>query len=87
MTASKKNNEKSKAMKAILEFDLPEEAFEFRRATNGNRWAQIVYGIDETLRQWNKYNENLTAEQKEAYQKVRDLICTEMLENNLDFDQ
>ena len=74
-------------MKAILEFDLPEEAFEFRRATNGNKWAQLVHNVDEILRQWNKYNENLTAEQKEAYQKVRNLISTQMLEHNLDFDE
>lgn len=74
-------------MKAILEFDLPEEEFRFNRAVNGHKWSQIVYDIDETLRQWNKHNENLTSEQKEAYQKVRDLICTEMLDHNLDFDE
>ena len=74
-------------MLATINYNLPEDDFQFRRAINGYKWAQIVYDIDETLRQWNKYNENLTAEQKEAYQKVRDLICTEMLENNLDFDQ
>lgn len=74
-------------MLATINYNLPEDEFQFRRAINGDKWAQIVYDIDETLRQWNKYNENLTAEQKEAYQKVRDLICTEMLENNLDFDQ
>lgn len=74
-------------MLATINYNLPEDEFQFRRAINGVKWAQIVYDIDETLRQWNKYNENLTAEQKEAYQKVRDLICTEMLEHNLDFDQ
>jgi len=74
-------------MLATINYNLPEDEFQFMRAINGYKWAQIVYDVDETLRQWNKYNENLTAEQKEAYQKVRDLICTEMLENNLDFDQ
>lgn len=74
-------------MLATINYNLPEDEFQFRRAINGHKWAQIVYDIDETLRQWNKYNENLTAEQKEAYQKVRDIICTEMLEHNLDFDE
>lgn len=74
-------------MRATINYNLPEDDFQFRRAINGYKWAQIVYDIDETLRQWNKYNEKLTAEQKEAYQKVRDLICTEMLEHNLDFDE
>ena len=36
-------------MKATLEFNLPEEGFEFRRAINGNRSAQLERARSQTL--------------------------------------
>ena len=38
-------------MKAILEFDLPEEQYEFDSAVNGCQWHNLVSDLDEKLRQ------------------------------------
>lgn len=74
-------------MKAILEFDLPEEEFRFNRAVNGLKWSQIVYDVDETFRRELKYTEGLSEEQRACYEKVRQVIREEMLSHNLDFDE
>lgn len=74
-------------MKAILEFDLLEEAFYLKRAINGHAWSQVVYDIDETLRRELKYTEGLSEEQRACYEKVRQVIREEMLSHNLDFDE
>ncbi len=74
-------------MRATLEFDLLEERFYLLRAINGNSWSQVVYDIDEAMRREIKYTEGLTDEQRDCYQKIRDLIREEMLAHNLDFDE
>ena len=42
-------------MKAILRFDLPEEAEEHQDAVNGSKWKMIVREIDSRLRDIEKY--------------------------------
>ena len=74
-------------MKAILEFNLPEEEFRFNRSVNGLKWSQIVYDVDETFRRELKYTEGLSEEQRACYEKVREVIREEMLGHNLDFDE
>ena len=74
-------------MKATINYNLPEDEFQFRRAINGHKWAQVVYDIDETLRRELKYTEGLSEEQRACYEKVRENIREEMLEHNLDFDE
>ena len=42
-------------MKAILEFNLPEEEEQFNVASKGMDWALIVWNIDQLLRNKLKY--------------------------------
>ena len=42
-------------MKAILEFNLPEEEEQFNVASKGMDWALIVWELDQTLRNKLKY--------------------------------
>ena len=74
-------------MEATLNFKLPDDEFQFRRALNGHKWSQIVYDIDETLRRELKHTEGLTKKQRACYEEVRELIREEMSEHNLYFDE
>ncbi len=59
--------------KAILFYDLPEEADEFDLAYQGAKLACIIEDLDNYLRAKIKYSE-LTDEQEALYQEVRDKL-------------
>lgn len=42
-------------MKAILEFDLPEDKYDFDIAVNSNKYVNIIDDLDTELRAINKY--------------------------------
>ena len=73
-------------MKAILEFNLPEEQLEFDLAVNGNKWSFVAWKIDQELRSKIKYSESITDEQRDVYQEVRNLINEFMVEQSLDWE-
>lgn len=73
-------------MKAILEFNLPEEQVEFDLAVNGNKWSFVAWKIDQELRSKIKYSESITEEQRDIYQGVRNLINEYMIEQGLDWE-
>jgi hypothetical protein len=73
-------------MKAILEFNLPEEQPEFDLAVNGNKWSFVAWKIDQELRSKIKYSESITEEQRDIYQEVRNSINEYMLEQGLDWE-
>ena len=73
-------------MKAILEFNLPEEQIEFNLAVNGNKWSFVAWKIDQELRSKIKYSESITEEQRDIYQEVRNLINDFMVEQSLDWE-
>lgn len=73
-------------MKAILEFDLPEEQVEFNLAVNGNKWSFVAWKVDQELRSKIKYSESITEEQRDIYQEVRNLINDFMVEQSLDWE-
>jgi hypothetical protein len=64
-------------MKAILEFDLPEEQYEFNNAANGCQWHNLVSDLDEKLRQDIKHQRGKTLEQ------IRKYILDEILDRGL----
>ena len=74
-------------MKAILEFDLSKDSREFRLAIDGSKWMKVLYNTDETLRREIKYEDSLTEEQRSCYEKVRESIREEMIEQGLNFDE
>ena len=73
-------------MEAILKFNLPEEQVEFNLAVNGSSWSHVVWKVSEELRRRIKYDPNLTEEQSDTYQEVRDMIQGFMDEQNVDWE-
>lgn len=74
--------------RAILTFNLPKEAVEFRIATSGQDWENLVWTLDQQLRSWLKYG--LSPEMKspgEALQAIRDLLGEDMTERGLVFTE
>ena len=71
-------------MKAILEFNLPEDQYEFNTAIKGGDWKHVCWQMDQYLRKRVKYDEGLTEEQLEAYEDMRGEFWRMMNENNVD---
>ncbi len=64
-------------MKAILEFNLPEEESEYKDAAQGARWHNLLCDLDEYLRQSIKHNG------REELQPIRDWINGKLLDRGL----
>jgi hypothetical protein len=73
-------------MKAILEFNMPEEAVEFELAANGHKWSHAMWDLDQELRKIVKYSETHSQEVKEFAQYIRDMLYRELNERNIGFD-
>ena len=72
-------------MKAILEFNLPEDQPEFNTALQGSDWKHVCWQMDQLLRTNTKYApDDANEEVLEALQKVRDELYRFMIENNVD---
>lgn len=59
-------------MKAILKFDLPEDATEFRSAVNGGDAIAVITELDNHLRAKVKHTENDPSIDIAAYRAIRD---------------
>jgi hypothetical protein len=71
-------------MKAILEFNLPEDQPEFNNAIKGGDWKHVCWQMDQYLRKRVKYDDGLTEEQLEVYEDMRGEFWRMMKESNLD---
>lgn len=69
-------------MKAILEFNLPEDNAEHKWALNGFKWMSICHELDQWLRSAAKYEDRDTV----TVDEVRARIHEEMEESGLSFD-
>lgn len=75
-------------MKAILEFNLPEEQSEFELASNANKYYSILWELDQHLRSKIKYaDENTPDLFIETLQMVRDHFWELIEENKIDLDR
>ncbi len=73
-------------MKATLEFNLPEEAEEFRVAQDGGAWKSVVWDLYEELRRWSKYGmdtEPLLMEDVKIMTEILPLLNTLMEDKGL----
>jgi hypothetical protein len=75
-----------KQMKATLEFELPQDAFEHQTAIDGWKWRMIVNDISENLRTDLKYNNNLHHEAAKNLESLRSFIFQRMTEENISLD-
>ncbi len=69
-------------MKAILEFQLPEEASEHRSALDGGKWAAVCWELDQWLRSLAKYEDKTNVKIAD----VRKRISEEMDDSGLRFE-
>jgi hypothetical protein len=69
-------------MKAVLEFDLPEENDDFLAAINGHNYKSSIKDFDELLRSEMKYKE-LSNDTYKAYKYCRDELRKILSEDNL----
>ena len=74
-------------MKAILEFNLPEDNQEFELATKGIKFWSVLWEYDQYLRSNTKYApDSVSQETYDALQEAREKLSELMSENNLSFD-
>jgi hypothetical protein len=75
-------------MKAILEFNLPEDQHDFDLAVNGAKAQVTLWEMDQWLRAQYKYmtDEEYSEDKYETFEKCRDQLREIMFENGLKFD-
>jgi hypothetical protein len=74
-------------MKAILEFNLPEDKQDFNLATKASDWWYVCWRMDQYLRKRVKYDESITEDQREVYEDMRGELWRMMNESNVSFDE
>jgi hypothetical protein len=73
-------------MKAVLEFNLPEENSDFKAAINGSNYCSAIWDFDQLLRSEMKYKE-LSDETYQAYKWCREELRKILAEDNLFIEQ
>tara|TARA_R110000868_G_scaffold181972_2_gene422970 strand:- start:514 stop:747 length:234 start_codon:yes stop_codon:yes gene_type:complete len=74
-------------MKAILEFNLPDDDQEYNLANNSYNFWRVLYELDQELRANTKYApDDMTEDDYDAYQKIRETLHELMRHNNVSLD-
>ena len=71
-------------MKAILEFNLPEDQPEFNNAIKGGDWKHVCWQMDQLLRKHLKYDDDLSEDARGMLEYVREEFNGFMIDNNVD---
>ena len=74
-------------MKAILEFNLPDDQFEHIAAVKAMDMYCLMSDTLEKIRDMNKHDPNINGEQANALDQLRDYILDEMKSRDLMFIQ
>ena len=80
---------KMKIMKAILEFNLPEDKIEFEAASKSMDWAIMAWDIDQYIRNRLKYqSEKLdTSSAKEELELLRESLNEMLIVSGLQYPE
>jgi hypothetical protein len=70
-------------MRAILEFNLPEETVEHELAVNGWKWQMVLRQVDDKLRSRLKYDTNKEWD-ADTCDAIRHLINSTCFDNGLE---
>jgi len=70
-------------MKAILEFDLPEDNEEFNLAVKASAMSVVIWGINSKLRGILKYDENISDETYKMVEEIKTHLFELINENDL----
>lgn len=74
-------------MKAILEFNLPDDESTFKMMNQAKDMHNILWELDQYLRSLIKYApDGTSSDTLDAYQNVRNSLRELMSENNVTFD-
>ena len=73
-------------MKAILEFDLPDDHYEHKAAIEGIKYMCVLTELDEWFRSKLKYDSTLDEKQYEVYEKSREQLRDIMYNNGVTFN-
>ena len=75
-------------MKAILEFNLPEDSVEYELASKASSMHSVLWDMDQWLRAQYKYmsDEEYSKDKYETYEKCRDKLNELLIDNNLNLD-
>jgi len=75
-------------VKAILEFNLPEDQSDFDLAVNGAKAQVALWEMDQWLRAQYKYmsDDEYSKDKYETFEKCRDQLREIMFEHGLKFD-
>jgi len=75
-------------MKAILEFDLndADDAIMHKCVINADSMRIALWEIDQELRKHLKYNDNLTQEQYDILQQIRDFFWDRINHHQINID-
>ena len=68
-------------MKAILEFELPDDKTEFDTASKAMDWAILAWDMEQYIRNRLKYEEDLDASSLEELQLIRNELLHKMEES------
>ena len=70
-------------MKVIIEFSDEDAASDAQVALDGWKWKSVIWELDQHLRNEVKYNEKLSPELYQSYEKLRDKIREILSDSNL----
>jgi hypothetical protein len=74
-------------MKAILEFNLPDDQQDFDLANSGLKFWSVLWSLDQSLRVKTNYaSDDLPQDKYDAYKEIRDELYKLMSDNNVNFD-
>ncbi len=74
-------------MKAILEFNLPDDQDEYELANKGAKMYSVLWELDQSLRAKTKYApDDLPEDKYDAYQEIREELRELMSESGVSFD-
>jgi hypothetical protein len=74
-------------MKAILEFNLPDDQEDFTLANNALNFWRVLYELDQELRAKTKYaSDDMPADVYIAYSSIREKLHELMNDNNVSLD-
>jgi len=74
-------------MKAVLEFNLPEDDHEFEMATSGSKFHSVLWDMDQYLRAKIKYApDDMSDDTLQAFEQCRSQLHEFMGNYNVSFD-
>lgn len=74
-------------MKAILEFNLPDDQHDFDMAIEGHKWSLVAWDMDQYLRTRMKYEDTISDEEYKAVEAAREKLRNIVSNYSLDIDK